>query len=353
MAFYTIINLNDYKTNPNNGKIKLTDIFNDGGAESDDIINSKNTDSYQGFYNFTAGTLKAGDQSTNTSLQSFDLKGRTIDQHLTGSNEGDIDIWVTNNIGNFSNSSIQAMKKDIIANNKIGFGHGIGSSYQEFGDQIIPGPQSGIKGKDSAAFFVGVKGATGGGGGAGGGNYWQNKRGGAGGQGGSTYGVWVYPKSTNTSKITEQDHTTGLPGGLGGGGGEWGYEKGYGGAWGKNGGNTRLNFQHKKGILTENITFRITGSGGGGGGEGAGRGGGNGANGADSYVDFQSMNVTDVENSYGFLKSNPIAGGQGAPESGKSKSGGSGQPGAGSKDADGISGATFIYLAGSKANHSS
>jgi hypothetical protein len=348
MAFYTIINLNDYKTNSNNGKIKLTDIFNDGQAQGDDIINSKNTDSYQGFYIL--------DQDKNQ--QSFELKGRTIDQHITRNLNIQSEKWVTERIGNFELGKINEMKADIIANNKIGFGHGIGSNYQEFGDQIMPGPQSLIKYKDSAAFFVGIKGATGGGGAAGGGNEWNNWRGGGGGDGGGTYGVWVYPGSQNISTITEQQHATGQDGGFAGTqGGQWGWQKGYGGSSGYPANNTRLNFQHQG----NDITFRITGGGGGGGGEGAGRGGADGGDGGNAYVDFQVSNVSrntvvDASDntivSYKFLKSDLIPGGQGAPESGKSRSGGGGQKGDGSVGADG-SGATFIYLAGSKNNHNS
>ncbi len=328
--FYTIINLEKYKEkfadgshkNDNESTIDLQKTYS-SSTNNTEYIQSLN-DQQKGFYNMKK-------QQQTYQQQEFQIEGRSFDHYID-----------TNNYGTFQDAQKQHVIENLKINNNIGFGYYQEGSYKEFGDMIVPGPNSKIKDTSSSVFFCGLKGAQGGGGGAGGANETWEQSGGAGGNAGNTRGAWVFPSSSNVSTVTFQESVAGNGGG-GGEGGEWGWQRGSGGQGGQEGNDTFIKFKVNE---QNSRKFIITGSGGGSGGEGGGRGGGSGGNGSRSQTGFTNAYVEEIDGyDYVYNSIKGVSGGsrtQGGSRNGKS----------GTKGNNGKIG-QFIYLTGSKANHNS
>ena len=345
--FYTIVNLNKYKEkfalndeshkNDKESTIDLKEIFDDNSQQN--TIKTSN--------NNTANTVPEGFfiKDVTNGLQSFELKGRTPEQYQ-----------ITEKVGSFKGDDITTIQQAIKNANNVGFGHGTGSNYKEFGDEIMPGNQSIIQETDRYAFVRGIRGAQGGSGGSGGGrNHAVRKKGGNGGDSGGSYSAWVYPiTSINSKNVEFQEDEEGNEsqkgqGGHAGSEGEWGVYSGQKGGDGGDGGETSFDFKvdtYDAGADVDVVnSFKITikGSQGGTGGE-RGKFGQNG-NSRGPAPDGPTPQLEGV-GAYGFITSQDVS----TPKEGAQKRS-YGQDGRdGTKGDDGLI-TNIIYLAGSRNSH--
>lgn len=352
--FYTIINLDKYKEkfadgkhkNDNESTIDIQTIYSTNtDAEKEFDINDQTTldqinnmdhvkslvNENKGFYNIKKGV----GPGSSPVYHEFQIEGRPFEHYFN-----------TNDYGGFQDAQKQWVTQNLKINNKIGFGYYQQGSYKEFGDMIVPGPNSNIKNTSCSVFFCGLKGAQGGGGGGGGANETWREKGGAGGASGDTRGAWIYPSSSFSKTIEFVSSTIG-EGGSGGGGGNWGWQKGYGGEGGKPGEDTFIKYDVKDNDQNvQTRKFIITGSGGGGGGEGAERGGGAGGTGGQSSIGFTNEYVASVDGYEYVYNTYPGQPGRERVNGGRNR---------GRRGYDGENGkfSQFIYLSGSKANHNS
>jgi len=331
--FYTIVNLNKYKEkfvngnhkNDNESTIDLINIFSDTGGTNIKSNNNPDNEPPKGFF--------IQDQQENKYM--FELKGNTPQQNQ-----------IPNSVGSFAANNNTIIQESIKNANNVGFGLGNPkeNTYQEFGDQIMPGNQSNIQEIDSFSFVRGIRGAQGGSGGGGGGRtHASRKKGGGGGSSGGSYSAWVYPKTDINSKNVEFGNKQVGQGGHAGNEGEWGVYSGEDGGGGGKGGDTLFNFFVDNDNSTENsFTIDIEGSNGGAGGE-KGRYNENGNSGQGSG---NGPAPTMGEGSYGFITSSSVSTPkQGAGRAQYGQDGRDGQKGNNGTITD------IYYLAGSRGSH--
>ena len=346
--FYTIVNLNKYKEKfaYKNGShldkeslIDLKEIFDDNSTNNTIKASNNNPANTvpKGFY---IASLGATSVNISQSLMHFELKGRT-----------QVQCEIPNKYSlNFGEDNVQSLNLSIESTNDVGFGHGnpLQNTYQEFGNQILPGNISKIQETKTFNFIKCLKGATGGAGGGGGGRYSSNdKKGGDGGDSGNTIGVWIYPRRTNNNVNSIQFGAIDVgEGGNGGSGGNRGYYRGKSGDPGQDATDTSINFNYKNELNQDyEVTLTIEGSGGGGGGI-RGKYNYNGENGSEgTNVTHPQMNNTTH---FQYIINNDVSGVAGVAgpiHAGEGRSGHNG-----SKGEDGIISETY-YLTGSNSNH--
>lgn len=370
--FYTIVDLNLYKkrfehqSNFEQGNLydyraltSLKDTFTDdqGPTNIESNTHIPSVEHAKGFF------VTPIDDPKN--LQSFELKGRTAEQNQ-----------IPNYLGTFSAQDTSRIHGAINKSNNVGFGFRQGTTYTEFGDQMMPGNQSKLnkpipQRSATRTFVKGLKGAQGGSGGGGGGrNHAVRKKGGGGGAGGGSYSAWVYPipDTNNTPYTVWAGSGTTTEGGGGGAGrkGEWGHYSGEDGGGGGNGGTTSFTISYNdkgtpeyKAIGTydsRQLRMKIPGGGGGQGGE-KGRYNENGHSGGpgnsvessqvvlQQYISSDNAYVDYTYGNFGFIVSDAQSGVAGVERRGYGEDGRTGNAGNGGYITD------DYYLIGSNDTH--